>query len=201
MRLVTSAVILAVAMGSAAAQVANERVQRRSQPPATVAVGIANTGRGEPTWSFRELDRNGDRELSRVEFNRAARDVFRAWDINQNYRIEGIEFYRALFASCDLDRDGRISDKEFARAAAFFGRGSERVDFIAWDVDRNGAIDLQEFRAGWTAAGLFARWDLSKDMWLSDQELDAGLFSLWDADGSGNLAENEFNEGNAFAWF
>ncbi len=201
MRLVTSAVVFAVAMSPAAGQVANERPQRSPPPPSTVAVGAPGAPRAEPTWNFRELDRNGDRELTRVEFSRVARELFRAWDMNQNYRIEGIEFYRSLFSSCDRDRDGKISDQELARAAAFWGRGIDGIGLAAWDADRNGTIDLQEFRTGWTTAGLFARWDLNKDLWLSDDELEAGLFGLWDRDGNGNVAENEFAEGNAFAWF
>lgn len=166
-----------------------------------IAQPAAKSSREEPTWTLRQLDKDGDGRLSRAEFVKIGRDTFGGWDINQNNRIEGIEFSRSLFANWDANRDERLSPEEFSRAAAFWDGLLQGATFAQWDSNRDGTLALTEFRAGLSASGLFARWDADGSLWLSAEELEAGLFALWDRDGDGVVAEGEFKQGNAVAWF
>ena len=135
---------------------------------------------------------------------------------------EAEKYYETRFALMDRDRDGRLSEPEFFRAAT--GRSLQAVDsfsstrplsFEAVDVDGSGALTPEEFlranvvrqtfaigadRAA-QRRSIFAAADGNGDGALSLRELtDAGSghFARSDADGDGRVTIWEFYGGTRF---
>lgn len=67
-----------------------------------------------------------------------------------------LEEIDALFARADRDHDGQIDYTEFRALVrelddAAMNDETLRVGFVETDVDRNGRINIDEFRAWWLA--------------------------------------------------
>ncbi len=67
----------------------------------TAAPVIAQT-----TYTFTDLDLDGNLELSQVEFDTFGREVFVAWDTDADANVDEDEFYRGVYDIWDIDRDG-----------------------------------------------------------------------------------------------
>lgn len=71
-------------------------------------------------------------------------------------RVEETAEIDALFAHADSDHDGQIDFTEFKRLVhelddAQMNDEVLRIGFVETDVDRNGRINIDEFRAWWRA--------------------------------------------------
>lgn len=67
------------------------------------------------------------------------------------------------------------------------------MDYNTWDADKSGALDYNEWNAGFDNDTLFSRWDTDKDGTLSDDEYGQGLYNSYDRDKSGDWNEDEYN--------
>lgn len=105
------------------------------------ARGIIGIGR-----SFRIIDDDGSKSLSREEFSKCLRD----------YRISSDEEEQeAIFELIDRDRSGSINYEEFlgmVRGPINKKRESfVRMAFAKMDVDGNGVLDISDIKAKYNA--------------------------------------------------
>lgn len=95
---------------------------------------------------------------------------------------------RKRFQALDLDGNGHIDRREYARGVLFerVSKSSSRAVelFVQWDVDRSGTISRAEFRKGVRALGL------TEEAGFKDADVDA-IFKALDRDSSGELDYNE----------
>jgi hypothetical protein len=141
----------------------------------------ANVTGAVPTqWTFRDIDRDSNLELSDREFSRVSRDVYGRWDAN---------------------RDRRVTQNEFNRGWRNWGIGDRQVSYGMFDANNDGILDANEFRTGFDRLSYYDRWDADRDGLLAQNEFNTGMYDVWDADSDGVLAQNEFNELTNRTWF
>ena len=63
-----------------------------------------------------------------------------------------------------------------------------------WDGDGDGAINEEEFGAGFGEAGVYGSWDEDGDGSLTEDEFNTGVYEGYDADDSGAIEEPEFDD-------
>ena len=90
---------------------------------------------------FRQLDEDGDGEVSRVEFQTRKVLLLDTRDVDKNNYITPDEALvtEAAFAEADADGDGRLSGLEWI--------GARFTDFDALDGNTNGSLTFDEIEA------------------------------------------------------
>jgi hypothetical protein len=159
------------------------------------------TGAVPTQWTFRDIDRDRNLELTDREFSSVGRDIYGRWDSNRSGGLERNEFYGGLYNVFDADRDRRISRNEFDTAWGTWGRDWDQVGFDQFDAGRDGYLDRNELVGGLDRIGYYDGWDLNRDTALGESEFNTGLYDTWDADADGVLAQNEFGGFNETKWF
>jgi hypothetical protein len=161
----------------------------------------AATGGVTAQWTFRNVDSDRNLELTSREFARVGSQIGGRWDLNDNGRIDRNEFDISLYNVFDTNRDRRVTQGEFNRSWRDWGRGTQPLAFSDLDQNGDGILDRNEFSSGIDNAGLFDRWDQNHSGDLADNEFDNGLYGIWDADQNGTLAQNEFDDWTDVNWF
>jgi len=183
---------LALAAGAASAQ-----------PPAP-ADAPHGLGRGPAGFGLLEFDANADGKLTKAEFDAAQRARFTEIDVNKDGTATAEEFQtvrkakgearraemtRTRFAALDTDKNGQVSQSEFAAGSArpdgykgprHGGRGPGMAGRPGLDgaklpgqrdADADGKMTFAEFSA--PGAEAFARADTNKDGTVTITELQA----------------------------
>lgn len=159
------------------------------------------TGAVPTQWTFRNVDRDQNLELTDREFSRVGGSIYGRWDANQNSRLEENEFYNGLYNVFDINRDGRVAQNEFNRGWRNWGLTNQQVSYGTFDANGDGVLDQNEFRSGFDRIGYYGRWDVDSDGLLAENEFSTGMYDIWDADSDGILAQNEFNDLAERKWF
>lgn len=182
LRLIAATAALALVAGSAVAQ-----------PPA----GAPGRGPGPAGFGLLEFDANADGKLTKAEFDAAQRARFDAIDVNKDGSItreertahvkstaeaRRAEMTKARFASLDKDKNGQLSQSEFAAGGARAdGKGPGRQhgarhtggnpQRMRADADKDAKTTFADFSA--RGAEAFARADANKDGTVTIAELQA----------------------------
>ena len=69
----------------------------------------------QTTWTYSDIDRDGNLELSSAEFEAFGRDLFVSWDANVDQVIGEDEFYGGVYDAWNLDDDAILSEAEYTR--------------------------------------------------------------------------------------
>lgn len=170
------------------------------------------------TAAFSALDTSANEAISLQEWDAASFALFRAADKNNNNFIDADELKGSLIAQdtflrADLDRDGRLSVKEFMelRRAIFNIADIDRNDYLSYvefellllmeqvgwsDKNNNGRIELSEL--GDSLRHAFEELDTNHDGSLIPEEaayLKPATFKAYDTDHDGKLSVDEFVNG------
>ncbi|MBJ6126816.1 PRC-barrel domain-containing protein [Microvirga splendida] len=159
------------------------------------------TGAVATQWTFRNIDSDGNLELTDREFSRISGNIYTGWDANRDSRLTGNEFYTGLYGVFDENRDRRVTQNEFNRGWRNWGISDQQISYGMFDANSDGILDQNEFRTGFDRIGYYDRWDADRDGDLARNEFDTGMFDVWDADSDNALAENEFGELANRSWF
>ena len=63
-----------------------------------------------------------------------------------------------------------------------------------WDADASGALNEEEFNAGFGESGVYDAWDADRDGALTEDEFNAGVFGGYDRNDDGMIDEPEFGD-------
>uniref|UniRef100_A0A7S2I9M3 EF-hand domain-containing protein n=1 Tax=Haptolina brevifila TaxID=156173 RepID=A0A7S2I9M3_9EUKA len=149
---------------------------------------------------FKRLDADSSGDLSWEEFEGGAALALRKAMMSDEARMD----LRMLFASIDVDGDGRVSGKEWGQAvtrnapimshyfggltAAEIGRAFRRLD-----VDKSGDLSWDEFEAGVAYLDAATRLDHALSTEEGRRELRT-LFDTIDSDGNGRISAKEWGQ-------
>ena len=127
--------------------------------PAELVMHLLGLGQDHESVSelFAALDTDGDGKISREEFI-AGFDKLEA-----EMEPEAEAAAAATFAAVDADKSGKLDLEELLSALAAAGDDADRAEvealFKRLDVNGDGAITMEEWRAGHSGGGLRARLD------------------------------------------
>ena len=125
--------------------------------PAELVMHLLGLGQEHDSVSvlFKALDTDGDGKISREEFI-AGFDKLQA-----ELEPEAEAAAAATFAAVDADKSGKLDLEELVSALAAAGDAADRAEvealFKRLDVNGDGAITMEEWRAGHSGGGLRAR--------------------------------------------
>jgi hypothetical protein len=159
------------------------------------------TGAVATQWTFRNIDSDGNLELTDREFSRVSRDVYGRWDANQDSRLDRNEFYGGLYNVFDTNRDRQVTQNEFNRGWRNWGISDQHVSYGTLDGNSDGILDRNEFRTGFDRFGYYSRWDGDGNGILAQNEFNTGMYDVWDANSDNVLARNEFDDLAGRTWF
>lgn len=142
----------------AAPTLAQSPPQAQAAQPIARAVFISNMDS-----EFRKMDADKDGRVTAIEMQQFRHAV----SVTQ-----GQERNRRLFAQLDADRNGQISPAEFARMVVPVSAPNVAPQMARFDLDRDKAISLVEYRTGTLAN--FDKLDTDKDGYVSVAEMKAG---------------------------
>ena len=67
-------------------------------------------------------------------------------------------------------------------------------DVAAWDADRDGSVNSEEFHKGFGNIGAYNAWDTDGDGNLTEDEFNTGVYGGYDRDDSGAIEEPEYGD-------
>ncbi|MEF2553452.1 PRC-barrel domain-containing protein [Aurantimonas sp. A2-1-M11] len=153
----------------------------------------------QTTYTFADIDADGNLELSSTEFARVAQDNFGRWDANADQRIDEDEFYVGTYHIWDADNDGVLTSEEYTAGWDGWLVDEERVTYASLDADTDGVVSEDEFGAGLGNTSAFGTWDTAGDGFLDEEEFSTGLYNVYDIDNDNIIAQSEYADFNNVA--
>ncbi len=139
--------------------------------------------------------------LSKTAFTNAFRSVniFEAmndgWYLNpfeNGKEVEELMFSNSLFFLVASVSKSAITENVWREFVKDFNLKNQVWE--AWDVDKDGTLNDNEFYLGITNLNLFDAWDADKNALISESEMAGGLFESWDHDNNNVLSRNEYED-------
>lgn len=123
-----------------------------------------------------EAEEEGLIEATEVEDNTfgAETNYYTDWDRNRDEYLDSDEIGAGTYGLYDEDRDGRLNQEEWGLFEGAFS-DNEIGEFEAWDANRDGFLDNDEYATGFGNSGIYNSWDANRD-----NRIDADEFSRWE---------------------
>lgn len=144
----------------------------------------------QTTYTYTDLDLDGNLELSQVEFDTFGREIFMTWDADADGNLAEDEFYQGIYDIWDVDRDGIVTEVEYEDGWSNWFDEDEYVAYADLDLNADGMLTVEEFHTGLTVTGLY---DTSEGM-LGEEEFTTAVYGIYDTDDDELLSEDEFGE-------
>ncbi|TGN61820.1 PRC-barrel domain containing protein [Paracoccus liaowanqingii] len=166
-------------------------IVRVSSTAMVLALAVSAPAFAQSTWTYSDIDQDGNLELSDVEFDTVGRDVFTTWDADSNQMIDENEFHGGLYDAWDVDRDGMLTEAEYGAGWDTWFRDQDAVGFNDLDLNADAGLDESEFSAGLGEAGLHDTWAAGGD--LGEEQFATALYGVYDADGDQIITQAEYD--------
>merc|ERR1711974_106392 len=112
------------------------------------------------TWTYSDLDSDGNLELTESEVSAGMSDAgtFNAWDRDDEVGLNEGEFATGMFSSWDTDNDLQITEQEYQTGTERWCGPDYEPAFSNYDADTSGYIDRNEFGTSWDNE-YYTQWD------------------------------------------
>ncbi len=165
-------------------------------------IGDAEPAMASYPYAAWDTDRN--QMLTDTEFRTVASERgYTRWNTNNDTGIDRDEFGTGLFGLWDRDRNNELTEQEWRDGAGrWYGADGNFGEFSAWDTNRDGMLDMNEYNLGIGTTGYYDRWDADRNSFVDENEFGTGLFSTWDTNRDSNIDANEWDFGaGGVDWF
>jgi sporulation protein YlmC with PRC-barrel domain len=153
---------------------------------ATAASSAAQT-----RWSYADIDRDGDLELSESEVEAFGQDLFVLWDTNSDGQVGEDEFYVGLFDIWDSDRDGTLTADEYEAGRDAWIVNGNAPGYDTFDAGDNGLTE-DAFIEELADSGIYDAW--SDGDALSPDGFVAAVYRLYDVNDDRVISRREFRD-------
>ncbi len=169
-----------------------KRTIQASSTAMALVLAVSTPALAQATWSYSDIDQDGNLELTSAEFEAFGQEVFMSWDANADQMIGENEFYGGVYGTWDADADGVLTESEYGQGwSSWFGD----YDEVAYDdLDQNADAELteDEFATGLAGSDIYSEW--SGDGELGSDRFAEGLYDIYDADDDMAVTEAEYDE-------
>lgn len=164
---------------------------RVSSTAMALALAVTAPAFAQATWTYNDIDQDGNLELSSVEFERAGREVFVAWDADRNQIIDENEFYGGVYDAWDLDRDGMLTEAEYGTGWDTWFSDHDPIAYGDLDLDANAMLMDTEFATGLGEAEVYDSWAAGGE--LGEEQFVTVLYGVYDADDDLIVTQAEYD--------
>ncbi|WP_370159316.1 PRC-barrel domain-containing protein [Limimaricola soesokkakensis] len=155
-----------------------------------LAVTGAMPALAQTTWTYSDIDTDGNLELSSVEFENYSGELFGQWDVDGDGTIVEQEFTSGLYDAWDTDADGVLTEAEYTDSWDIWFDDYETIGYDAVDLDSDGLLTEDEFSGGVVNAGLFDSWGGGP---LDEEQFATVLYDVYDSDDNLTITQVEYD--------
>ncbi|WP_147115257.1 PRC-barrel domain-containing protein [Tateyamaria sp. syn59] len=164
----------------------------RLKTATAMGLALAVTGTmpalAQTTYTYSDIDTDGNLELSSVEFQNYSGELFGLWDADSDGMIVEQEFLGGLYDTWDDDADGLLTEAEYSDGWDLWFDDYETIGYGG--LDRDGYLTEDEFNDGFMEARLFDNWS---DGELGQEEFATVLYGVYDSDDNLTISQVEYD--------
>lgn len=158
---------------------------------ALILAAATSPALAQASWTFSDIDSDGNLELSRSELEAFGRQVFIAWDSDADQQIGEDEFYSGVYDTWDLDEDASLTEAEYQDGwAAWFG-DMDQASYVDLDTDANAGLSEEEFASGLATAGIYDSY--ADGTTFGEEEFTTIIHDAYDVDNDEVITQAEYD--------
>lgn len=167
------------------------RIVQVSSTAMALILTVSAPAFAQTTWTYQDIDQDGNLELSAAEFDTFGRNVFVTWDANTDQIIDQNEFHTGVYDAWDVDGDSVLTEAEYTEGwGTWFGDYNE-VAYDDLDLNTDAELLEDEFATGFGEAGIYDNW--ASGGVLDEDRFATNLYTVYDADGDLIVSEAEYD--------
>jgi Ca2+-binding EF-hand superfamily protein len=159
----------------------------------TAEVTVVKVQQPKPFESFVTWDKDGDKEVTKEEFEQALQEdpVVSDWDGDGDGELTDVEFENAFYKSWDINGDGIVDIDEYKDGSGAYFRSADAFGTFE-DYDNDGDKELKMTEFADLSGKVYSDWDGDGDGELTDLEFRTALYNAWDLNGDGVVDHYEY---------
>ena len=131
------------------------RTTRTCSTAMALVLATAAPTLAQVTWTYSDIDQDGNLELSSAEFETLGRDLFVSWDANVDQVLGEDEFYGGVYNAWDVDDDDTLTEAEYTEGWGTWFGDYDEVGYGDLDLDADAQLVEDEFATGLGGTDLY----------------------------------------------
>ncbi|SDY89488.1 PRC-barrel domain-containing protein [Citreimonas salinaria] len=167
------------------------RTTRSCSTAMALVLVAATPALAQTTWTYSDIDQDGNLELSSAEFEALGRELFVTWDADQDQIIGENEFYGGVYDAWDVNDDDILTEAEYSEGWGTWFGDYDEVAYGDLDLDGDAELIEDEFHTGFGQVGVYDTW--ATDGELGEDQFVTGLYDVYDADDDLVVTQAEYD--------
>lgn len=172
------------------------RTTRTCSTAMALVLATAAPALAQVTWTYSDIDQDGNLELSSAEFEQFGRDLFVTWDASADQVVDEDEFYVGVYDAWDVDDDDILTEAEYSEGWSTWFGDYDEVGYGDLDLDADAELTEDEFGTGLGETDLYDTWAAGGE--LGEEQFVTVLYDVYDADDDLVVTQAEYDEVGEF---
>ena len=134
------------------------------------------------------LDSNGDGMYDIDEFSNSYSKGYNDIDIDRDGRLNDKEFYDNTYNSLDVNRDGKLTNEEWTSGNRYYG---DYIPSNRYSENQPRYLSRSEFADRFKDTDYYESYDVNKDGFITSEEMNRSTFNRLDKNRDGKLDASE----------